>query len=207
MADKVTEIEVVSQPEGYEKTDYQFFLNKTTGQLWKALVAIQQAHSPIINGDIEAAPTQLAVQVSVSPVDKDGKALRDEEKPIIIDTLSHTFTHVEMGEEDFDPTKRIMAIIAERIHVGEARLDGVKKIKELGEAWSKKAKIKFSGSFKYIEAEAPKPIDDDTVDIKPNGPPVRAPQPSVGFADGSEIIAPAPSAGNGPSGADTGQGS
>jgi hypothetical protein len=192
MADKTTEIKVVAAPEGYEKTDYQFFLNSATGQLWKAAAIIQPAHSPIVNGDVEAAPTQLAVQISVSPVDKDGKALREDDKPVIIDVHAHTFTHVEMSEDDFDPMKRMLAIVAERIHIGEARLKAATKIRELGEAWSSKAKLKFSGSFSYIEPEAASEVVDDTVVISPTGPAVTAKQPLVGFSDGSQVIAPTP---------------
>lgn len=192
MTDKVTEIEVVSAPKDYEKTDYQFFLNKSTNQLWKASIVVQPAYSPMINGDIEAAATQLAVQVTVSPVDENGKALEDNGKPIIIDAHSHTFNHIEMSEPDFDPLKRIMSIIAERIHIGECRLIGIKQIKELGEAWTKKAKIKFSGSFKYIEPEEATIVNVAPTIIEANGQPVGATAPLVGFSDGSTVTAPVP---------------
>jgi len=153
MTDKTTEIEVVAAPDGYEKTDYQFF-KSDSGQVWKASVVIMPAHAPVIDGDVEAAPTQLAVKVVVSPVDESGKALREDEKPIIVDAHLHTFTQVEMAEPDFDPIERVMKIVVERVHVGEARLGAVKKINSIADDWNKKAKLKV-GKYKYIETPTP----------------------------------------------------
>lgn len=192
MTDKTTEIEVIAAPADYDKTNYQFFRNKSTGRVWKASSVLQQAFSPMINGDIEAAPTQLAVQITVSPVDDNGKALRENDKPIIMDVHSHTFTTVEMSEPDFDPINRMLAIVAERIHVGEARLEGINKLNEINDAWNKKAKLKVSGTFKYVEPERPIIVDETPTIITPTGDAVKATQPLVGFTDGQTTTAPMP---------------
>ena len=143
-----TTIEAVVAPADYEKTDYQFFKDDA-GALWKASVTLKTAREPMLGqADVEAAPSELAVAVTVSPVDADGKALRENDKPIIVDTHTHTFTNVEMQEPDFDPSERIMRIVAERVHAGKARVTGVEAIRALTDRWSKKAKIP-NGKFTY----------------------------------------------------------
>jgi hypothetical protein len=191
MADeRVTEIEVISAPGEYGESDYQFFKNNSTGQLWKAKANILPAHAPMINGDVEAAPTQLAVSVTVSPIDEEGKALREDDKPIILDVHMHTFTQVEMADPDFDPSKRVMQIVAERVHVGEARLDAVKKIKQLGDNWNKKAKLSV-GKFTYREA-APKELG-----VTTEGAP-------VAIVEGNSVSAPQPASAEAPPASETG---
>jgi hypothetical protein len=181
-----TEIEVVAAPANAGE-QYQFFNNTETGQLWKASVELKVARRATVN-DIDGAPTEMAVTVIVSPVDKDGKALREDDKPIIIDAHTHTFTSVEMQEPDFDPTKRILNIVAERIHVGEARLTGVDKLNTLAEDWTKKAKLKVSGKITY-DPEAVPVIQPEVVDgVNLN---VRATPAPVAFAPDAVEAPPA----------------
>lgn len=185
MADK-TEIEVVSAPAGAGE-EYQFFKNKETGQVWKASIELKVARRPQVN-DIDAAPTEMAATVIVSPVDENGKALREDDKPIIIDALTHTFTSTEMQETDFDPMQRVGKIVAERIHVGEARLSGVSKLNELAVDWNKKAKLKISGTITY-EAEPEGRVIPGSVDVVQN--PSHGPTPTA--VEGSPADATEPS--------------
>lgn len=145
-----TIIEVVAAPAGSDDR-YQFFKDDT-GQMWKATVDLKVARRPMLSkADVEAAPSELAVSVVVSPVDSKGKVLRENDMPIIIDTHTHTFTNAEMAAEDFDPTERIMRVVAERITIGQSRLTGLDKINTLVNDWNGKAKLK-AGKFEY-EAE------------------------------------------------------
>lgn len=143
-------IEVIGKPRGASER-YQFFRNIETGQEWKALLELREARPAFTNqADVESAPLEMAVSVTVSPINNVGKALRENDKPVIIDTLTHTFTVHEMLEPDFDPQARIAQIIAERIHLGEARLHGNKKLKALVGKWNGKTKLKI-GRVKYEE--------------------------------------------------------
>ena len=121
---------------------YQFFKNKDTGNIWKATIDVKRGGQAFLSrADVEAAPTTLAISVTVSPVDAEGKALRENDLPIIIDSLTHTFTPVEMAEPDFDPMNRVMKIVAERVDLGEIRLAGASKILDIEGIWNKKAKL------------------------------------------------------------------
>lgn len=171
--DNKTEIEVVSAPAGYDNNDYQFFKDEA-GQLWKASVGLKVARVPMLGqADIEAAPSELAVTVAVSPVGDDGKALREDDKPIISDAHTHTFTNAEMQEPDFDPTERIMRVVAERIHTGKARLNGIDKIKSLADDWQKKAKLN-AGKFTY-EQFPESAVLPGVVEIRGQAPDAEAP--------------------------------
>lgn len=135
-------IEVIGKPKGASER-YQFLKNKETGREWKALLDLRTARPAMTTeADVELAPAELAVTVTVSPVDARGKALREDGKPIVIDSWTHTFTSTEMLTPDFDPEKRIMEIVAERVHIGEARLKGQDQLKEFVGKWGGKTKIK-----------------------------------------------------------------
>jgi len=137
-------IEVIAKPRGASER-YQFFRNKETGREWKALLQLQTSrHSFIAESDVDTAPAELSVTVTVSPIDDVGKALREDDKPVVIDSLTHTFTTEEMLAPDFDPEARIAAIVAERIHIGEARTKGNEKLKELIGKWGGKAKLNLA---------------------------------------------------------------
>ena len=161
MADK-TEVEVVAAPAGAGE-QYQFFKNVETGQLWKATIDLKVARRPQVN-DLDAAPSEMAVTVVVSPCDANGKVLREDEAPIIVDAHTHTFTNVEMQEPDFDPAVRIGKIVAERIHAGTARLTGISKLNTLAEDWNKKAKLKLTGKLTF-ESEPEGRVIPGSVDV------------------------------------------
>lgn len=134
-------VKPIAAPAGAD-TKYQFFVNETTGQKWKATVELRPVRQAMLSqADIETAPAEMAVAITVSPIDDEGNALREDDKPIIIDTHVHSFTHVEMSEPEFDPVKRVMKIIAERVFIGEARIAGVKAIADLVDKWNKKAML------------------------------------------------------------------
>lgn len=150
-----TKIKVIGKPAGYDKDDYQFFKNEETGSLWKASVELRTARTSMLaQSDVETAPAELAIVVTVSPIDEAGKVLREGELPIILDSHTHTFTHTELSEENFDPTARILTIIAERIDAGEARLSGQDKIRDLVSNWHGKVKIK-AGMITHDPAPQP----------------------------------------------------
>jgi hypothetical protein len=138
----MSNIEPIALPTGASQ-NYQYFNNIETGNKWKALLDIREARPAQIPGEVETAPAELAVCVTVSPVDGDGKALREDDKPIIVDSFTHTFTAIEMAAPDFDPMARIVGIVAERIDLGEARLKGNEQIKSLGDIWTGKAMLKI----------------------------------------------------------------
>jgi hypothetical protein len=140
----MVKIEAIGLPTGASDR-YQYFRNVETGQEWKALLDIRTARpSMIVSGDVETAPAELAIAVTVSPIDDKGKALVEDEKPIVIDSWTHTFTTEELAAPDFDPLARIVGIVAERIDFGEARLNGNKQIKALGDLWAAKTMLKIS---------------------------------------------------------------
>jgi len=174
-----TEIEVVAAPADYAEGGYQFFKNNETGHMWKAKIEILSAFSPMIGGDVEAAPTQLAISVTVSIVNAEGKTLLEDGKPIILPPHLHTFTEVEMNEPDFDPTIRLMKVIAERVHIGEGRLQAVKKINALGEVFKSKQTLK-ADKFTFTEPknpDAPPDPNDPSVAKIQTGESVTAPPP------------------------------
>lgn len=119
----------MKRPEGISD-DYQFFINEETGNAWKAKLVMTAVHS---NKDF--APSVLGATITVSPVDKQGKALRESDKPVVIDSHTHSFNEVEMSAPDFDPKKRILMIIAERIKAGEGRMTGVTLVNDLLDVW------------------------------------------------------------------------
>lgn len=140
-------IETIAKPRGANER-YQFFKNKDTGNEWKAAVVLKNADAPLIDGNVNVAPTTLAVTITVSPTKDNGKALRDnEDRPIIIDSWTHTFTAIEMEAPDFDPQARIVGIIAERIELGETKLKGNKIIKNVLDRWGGKTKIKATAKY------------------------------------------------------------
>lgn len=146
-------IEVISKPKGASER-YQFFNNKETGKAWKAAIDLRVARPAYTaEADIETAPAELAVTVTVSPIDANGKALREDDKPIIIDSLTHTFTTEEMLDPAFDPQARVMAIVAERVHIGEARKQGNDKLKEFVGKWGGATKLKTSPVKHEVIAE------------------------------------------------------
>lgn len=134
-------IEVIAKPRDANER-YQFFHNRETGNKWKASVEIKDADAMLFD-DLEVAPTTIAVTVIVSPIEDNGKALRDaQDRPIIIDSVTHTFTPVEMENPDFNPEARILRMIAERVELGETKLRGNEKIKKFVDKWGGKNKIK-----------------------------------------------------------------
>ncbi len=138
----MSHIVVIAKPRGASE-QYQFFKNEETGREWKAAIEA----IAVDDGPTNLAPTTLAVTVTVSPIKdgEDGKALRDEEnRPIVIDSWTHTFTAVEMKAPDFNPQARIVSIIAERIELGEIKLSGNKKVKDFIDKWEGKNKLKQS---------------------------------------------------------------
>lgn len=124
-------IKAKAKPKGYTG-DSKFFTNPETGRDWKAKLVVNE--SSTIEG---GAATQIAVTVTVSPVDANGKALTEDDRPIIIDSWTHTFNTAEMAAPDFDPQERILDIIDERVKAGEGRVEGVNKIRNLVTDWSK----------------------------------------------------------------------
>jgi len=180
MADeRKTEIEVMAAPSDYSEGGYQFFKNNVTGHLWKAKINVMPAFAPMIDGDVEAAPTQLAVSVTVSIVNAEGKTLLEDGKPIIMSPHLHTFTEVEMNEPDFDPIIRVMKIIAERIHIGEGRIEAVKKINALGEAFKSKKTLKVD-KFTFAKVEVSEPLT------------ANSDAPQVFIETGESVTAPPP---------------
>jgi hypothetical protein len=127
-------LEHSARPKG-QREDYRFFTNPETGTKWKALIVLRDTAPAMVDTSAAVAPSGIAVTVTVSPVDEAGKALRENDLPVVIDSWTHTFNHVEMSVPDFDPTDRIMLIVAERVRAGEGRLAGVDKIKALADKW------------------------------------------------------------------------
>lgn len=128
----------VGAPTGADSR-YQFFKDDN-GQMWKATAERKVARLALVDG-VDAAPAELAITVTVSPVDADGKALRDGDKPIIIDSHTHTFNDTELTQPGFDPVARVTAIVAQRIELGQARLGGHKAVDDFVATWNKPAKI------------------------------------------------------------------
>jgi hypothetical protein len=153
----MTKITSVAAPQGYDDSGYQFFKDEEN-QLWKAKVETKIAKPAMVaQADIEAAPAELALTVTVSPVDNLGKALREDDKPIVIDSHTHTFTSVEMVDPAFDPMARIGDILVERVELGKARLKGHEVINEFVERWNSNTKID-------IVAESKPPVIEETPD-------------------------------------------
>lgn len=132
----------VAAPAGAD-SKYQFFKDET-GQTWKATIDTKVARPTMIaQADVDVAPAELALVVTVSPVDDKGKALRDGDKPIIIDTKTHTITDVEMAAPDFDINNRIGQILTERVELGQARLKGHAALVDYITNWNSDKKIKL----------------------------------------------------------------
>lgn len=130
----------MARPEG-QSDEYRFFTNEATGQAWKVKMLLKEARAADVQASEAVAPANLAATITVSPVDDQGKALREGGKPIVIDSWTHTFNEVEMAEPGFDPHARAMAIIAERINAGEARLAGMDKLRALASNWKTERKF------------------------------------------------------------------
>lgn len=130
------ELTGAKRPAGQSK-DYQFFTNGETGQTWKAKL------TKIENEEAAFAPNSLHISITVSPVDEAGKALRDNlDRPIVTESITHEFNELEMSSPDFDPKARIMGMIRERIKIGEARLVGIDKLREIADNWQGKGMFK-----------------------------------------------------------------
>lgn len=137
----MTKLKHITRPEGQAEY-YRFFINETTGQTWKAKVEVRENRKPNVVSDIELSPVELDVVVSVSPVDKDGKAITDKDgKPIVGDSHTNPFTHVQLLDPTFDPAAVVVEMIASRIEVGEAVLAGNEKIRKFAAMWVAKEPI------------------------------------------------------------------
>lgn len=127
----------IKTPSGYDNAGrYRFF--ERNGQKWKVRAVLSEARpAHVVDADVEVAPAEMAVTVTVSPVGKDGKALREDGRPIVVDSWTHTFTATEMAREDFDPEGRIHGIIEQRISAGENRVSGVSRLRAFADQWGK----------------------------------------------------------------------
>lgn len=130
----------VKRPAG-QAEHYRFFRNDDTRRHWKIRMDYREAAAPAGTDASEAlAPSNFALAISASPVEDmtTGKAVRDaQDRPIVTDVWTHTFTEHEMKLPDFDPEARMMALIEKRIEAGEARLGAENKIASLLDAWKK----------------------------------------------------------------------
>lgn len=159
----MTKITNVTAPAGADPK-YQFFKDDS-GQLWKATIEQQVAREAFV-GDPElgTAPAELALTIIVSPTDAQGKALKEGDQPIILDSLTHTFTMVEMLQPTFDPANRISEMLLNKVVEGQARLVGHDKIKKLADDWVKPKKLNLKAETKpdvLVEPQAvsPKPAE------------------------------------------------
>lgn len=111
---------------------YRYFQD-IDDQIWKVSIQKRQgrvANAVLSNGS-QPAVAEVAVTVIVSPIGQDGKAIKEDGRAIVIDSLTHTFNGVEMSAPDFNPEERIEQIIADRINLGRCRLSGMKKLNKL----------------------------------------------------------------------------
>lgn len=116
----------VKKPSGYEG-EYAFFRDED-GNLFKARAEFREAAAAAVNSDEKLAPVEFAVTVSVSPSDETGKALRENDKPIVGGTLTHVFNEVEMTAPDFDPAARLVGMVEARIAELKARESRIAQI-------------------------------------------------------------------------------
>lgn len=134
-------IKPIALPSG-ASTRYQYFRNEETGNEWKALLEIRTARRAMLpEADVETAPTELAIFVTVSPINEEGRAVIENDKPIVIDGEGWHFTVTEMAAEGFDPLVTAVNLVAKLIDIGEASVTGRQKINNLGELWQARAML------------------------------------------------------------------
>jgi hypothetical protein len=115
---------------------YQFFENQTSGRKFKVKVEMRDGQDPTTHVGGPMAPVAFAVAVSASPIDEEGKALRDRGgRPIVTEYWTHLFTPHEMSLPDFDPEKKVMELVESRIKQGEHRMDGERKLLDFVSKW------------------------------------------------------------------------
>jgi hypothetical protein len=128
-------LEKISRPKGQDKR-YRFFRNPETGREWKVSLEIREAGGALVESDVPLAPSRFAVTLAASPVDDEGRALRDDEgRPIVTDSWTHTFYESETSADDFDPAQRVAEIAEQRVLAGEAKLAGERKLEALAKRW------------------------------------------------------------------------
>ena len=128
-------LEPMDKPEGYEGA-YRFFRNVDTGRAWKVKLDLRPFRPAMVEAPVDLAPGEYAVTVTVSPPDDAGKTILEDGKPLVIDSLTHTFTAVEMGAPDFDPDARVMSIVEDRVALGEARLAAADRLQSMASGWA-----------------------------------------------------------------------
>lgn len=117
-----------------KSTDYQFFTNEETGNRFKVKIAATDAAAMPI-GSATAANTQFGVCITTSLIDGDNKALSENGLPVI-DSLTHTFTDVEISEPGFSLPVRVAAIVSERIEALERRTSARQVLDNINAAWA-----------------------------------------------------------------------
>ncbi len=117
-------LENAPRPDG-QRDYYRFFRNAETGQAYKA------KHEP--RTAFDGSP---ALCISVSPVDAEGKALRDPRGEPDVYYLTHTFTAVELADPDFNLEERVSAILHTAIGAKEEQLGVRTALVDLGSIWS-----------------------------------------------------------------------
>jgi hypothetical protein len=115
---------------------YRFFKNAGTDRSWKVKLEFREAAPAMTSSNVELSAGQYTITVSASPVDSEGKALKDDQgRPIVTDSHGHTFNEIDMGQPDFDPEKLVMQLIQTRIAAGEAKLSATDKLKSFVTDW------------------------------------------------------------------------
>lgn len=133
MTEPSTIVEIAS-PQG-PATGYKYFLNNATGTKWKAKLTINAARETMVMSEDVLAPAEYSATISVAPTDDAGLALRDGDLPIVLDSITHTFTVFELSQPDFDAHARIMLILEQQIRDGEGRVAKIASIKSMATSW------------------------------------------------------------------------
>lgn len=136
---KTVELEDIPRPK--EQADhYSFFRNKTTGRDWK--VKLERVPLNPHDPSSELSATQLKICLTASPVDAEGKALRDElDRPIVTEPENYVFNEELMAQEGFDLIEHTKGLIERRVEKGEGLIRSRHSLDLLERAWKRDGKI------------------------------------------------------------------